>query len=169
MRRAETWLKPSVNLFCEFEDFGGHEEILNLCDVILDLWCGVREEKRRDFFLIWFLKSLYFKLNLYELSFCWGGGHLKAEGCIFFLKKLFVVLIEHRMWLVQLPQVCLCSDLCLQGGVPPQPRAAHSCAVLGNKGYIFGGRVLVSVFNGNDIFMGDVYKKLVLWSIWTFK
>lgn len=69
------------------------------------------------------------------------------------------------MWLVQLPQVCLCSDLCLQGGVPPQPRAAHSCAVLGNKGYIFGGRVLVSVFNGNDIFMGDVYKKLVLWSI----
>lgn len=64
------------------------------------------------------------------------------------------------MWLVQLPQVCLCSDLCLQGGVPPQPRAAHSCAVLGNKGYIFGGRVLVSVLNGNDIFMCDVYKNL---------
>lgn len=32
-----------------------------------------------------------------------------------------------------------------QGGDPPQPRAAHTCAVLGNKGYIFGGRVLVSV------------------------
>lgn len=30
-----------------------------------------------------------------------------------------------------------------QGGDPPQPRAAHTCAVLGNKGYIFGGRVLV--------------------------
>uniref|UniRef100_A0A0D9RRU8 Kelch domain containing 1 n=1 Tax=Chlorocebus sabaeus TaxID=60711 RepID=A0A0D9RRU8_CHLSB len=37
----------------------------------------------------------------------------------------------------------------IKGGVPPQPRAAHTCAVLGNKGYIFGGRVLVSVFNGN--------------------
>ncbi|EGW09267.1 Kelch domain-containing protein 1 [Cricetulus griseus] len=48
----------------------------------------------------------------------------------------------------------------IKGGVPPQPRAAHSCAVLGNKGYIFGGRVLVSVFNGNDIFMCDVYKDL---------
>ncbi|XP_008169850.1 kelch domain-containing protein 1 isoform X4 [Malaclemys terrapin pileata] len=30
----------------------------------------------------------------------------------------------------------------IRGGVPPQPRAAHTCAVLGNKGYIFGGRVL---------------------------
>ncbi|XP_060644455.2 kelch domain-containing protein 1 isoform X1 [Anolis sagrei] len=30
----------------------------------------------------------------------------------------------------------------IKHGVPPQPRAAHSCAVLGNKGYVFGGRVL---------------------------
>ncbi|XP_039390932.1 kelch domain-containing protein 1 isoform X2 [Mauremys reevesii] len=30
----------------------------------------------------------------------------------------------------------------IRGGVPPQPRAAHTCALLGNKGYIFGGRVL---------------------------
>lgn len=53
------------------------------------------------------------------------------------------------------------SHLCLQGGVPPQPRAAHTCAVLGNKGYIFGGRVLVSVLNGNGIFTCDSsYKKL---------
>ncbi|XP_074986126.1 kelch domain-containing protein 1 isoform X2 [Caretta caretta] len=34
------------------------------------------------------------------------------------------------------------------GGVPPQPRAAHTCAVLGNKGYIFGGRVLAGTGNG---------------------
>ncbi|XP_032624646.1 kelch domain-containing protein 1 isoform X2 [Chelonoidis abingdonii] len=33
------------------------------------------------------------------------------------------------------------------GGVPPQPRAAHTCAVLGNKGYIFGGRVLQTRMN----------------------
>ncbi|XP_043930218.1 kelch domain-containing protein 1 isoform X2 [Protopterus annectens] len=26
-------------------------------------------------------------------------------------------------------------------GVPPQPRAAHACAVVGNKGFVFGGRV----------------------------
>ena len=53
------------------------------------------------------------------------------------------------------------SDLCLQGGIPPQPRAAHTCAVLGNKGYIFGGRVLVSVFYGNGLFLFDVsYKNL---------
>ncbi|KAF2976093.1 hypothetical protein EK904_005979 [Melospiza melodia maxima] len=31
----------------------------------------------------------------------------------------------------------------IRGGDPPQPRAAHTCAVLGNKGYIFGGRVLL--------------------------
>ncbi|XP_043842735.1 kelch domain-containing protein 1 isoform X4 [Dromiciops gliroides] len=30
----------------------------------------------------------------------------------------------------------------IKNGIPPQPRAAHTCAVLGNKGYIFGGRVL---------------------------
>lgn len=45
----------------------------------------------------------------------------------------------------QVSSFALFSDLCLQGGVPPQPRAAHTCAVLGNKGYIFGGRVLVSI------------------------
>ncbi|MEE6492355.1 hypothetical protein FKM82_016557 [Ascaphus truei] len=31
--------------------------------------------------------------------------------------------------------------------VPPQARAAHSCAVLGNKGYVFGGRVLQTRMN----------------------
>ncbi|XP_077319662.1 kelch domain-containing protein 1 isoform X3 [Lithobates pipiens] len=30
---------------------------------------------------------------------------------------------------------------------PPQPRAAHSCAILGNKGYVFGGRVLQTRMN----------------------
>ncbi|XP_011375266.1 kelch domain-containing protein 1 [Pteropus vampyrus] len=35
----------------------------------------------------------------------------------------------------------------IKGGVPPQPRAAHTCAVLGNKGYIFGGRVLQTRMN----------------------
>ncbi|XP_059579413.1 kelch domain-containing protein 1 isoform X1 [Alligator mississippiensis] len=35
----------------------------------------------------------------------------------------------------------------IRGGEPPQPRAAHTCAVLGNKGYIFGGRVLQSRMN----------------------
>ncbi|XP_009209748.1 kelch domain-containing protein 1 isoform X1 [Papio anubis] len=35
----------------------------------------------------------------------------------------------------------------IKGGVPPQPRAAHMCAVLGNKGYIFGGRVLQTRMN----------------------
>ncbi|KAM9294303.1 kelch domain-containing protein 1 [Gastrophryne carolinensis] len=30
---------------------------------------------------------------------------------------------------------------------PPQPRAAHSCALLGNKGYVFGGRVLETRVN----------------------
>ncbi|XP_074921840.1 kelch domain-containing protein 1 isoform X3 [Chelonoidis abingdonii] len=35
----------------------------------------------------------------------------------------------------------------IRGGVPPQPRAAHTCAVLGNKGYIFGGRVLQTRMN----------------------
>ncbi|XP_014167321.2 kelch domain-containing protein 1 isoform X1 [Geospiza fortis] len=33
----------------------------------------------------------------------------------------------------------------IRGGDPPQPRAAHTCAVLGNKGYIFGGRVLFTI------------------------
>ncbi|XP_038612075.1 kelch domain-containing protein 1 isoform X3 [Tachyglossus aculeatus] len=32
-------------------------------------------------------------------------------------------------------------------GVPPQPRAAHTCAVLGNRGYMFGGRVLQTRMN----------------------
>ncbi|XP_026526655.1 kelch domain-containing protein 1 [Notechis scutatus] len=31
----------------------------------------------------------------------------------------------------------------IKRGIAPQPRAAHSCAVIGNKGYVFGGRVLV--------------------------
>nr|XP_033808864.1 kelch domain-containing protein 1 isoform X4 [Geotrypetes seraphini] len=31
--------------------------------------------------------------------------------------------------------------------VAPQPRAAHTCAVLGNKGYVFGGRVLQTRMN----------------------
>ncbi|XP_069493501.1 kelch domain-containing protein 1 isoform X1 [Ambystoma mexicanum] len=31
--------------------------------------------------------------------------------------------------------------------VPPQPRAAHTCAVLGNKGFVFGGRVLQTRMN----------------------
>ncbi|XP_053331343.1 kelch domain-containing protein 1 [Spea bombifrons] len=31
--------------------------------------------------------------------------------------------------------------------VPPQARAAHSCAVLGNNGYVFGGRVLETRMN----------------------
>ncbi|XP_019373881.1 PREDICTED: kelch domain-containing protein 1 isoform X3 [Gavialis gangeticus] len=35
----------------------------------------------------------------------------------------------------------------IRGGEPPQPRAAHTCAVLGNKGYVFGGRVLQSRMN----------------------
>ncbi|XP_036772985.1 kelch domain-containing protein 1 isoform X3 [Manis pentadactyla] len=35
----------------------------------------------------------------------------------------------------------------IKGGIPPQPRAAHTCAVLGNKGYIFGGRVLQTRMN----------------------
>ncbi|XP_023782895.1 kelch domain-containing protein 1 [Cyanistes caeruleus] len=35
----------------------------------------------------------------------------------------------------------------IRGGDPPQPRAAHTCAVLGNKGYIFGGRVLQTRMN----------------------
>ncbi|XP_044621529.1 kelch domain-containing protein 1 isoform X3 [Equus asinus] len=35
----------------------------------------------------------------------------------------------------------------IQGGAPPQPRAAHTCAVLGNKGYVFGGRVLQTRMN----------------------
>ncbi|XP_058396610.1 kelch domain-containing protein 1 isoform X4 [Diceros bicornis minor] len=35
----------------------------------------------------------------------------------------------------------------IKGGVPPQPRAAHTCAVLGNKGYVFGGRVLQTRMN----------------------
>ncbi|XP_074852267.1 kelch domain-containing protein 1 isoform X5 [Carettochelys insculpta] len=35
----------------------------------------------------------------------------------------------------------------IRGGVPPQPRAAHTCAVLGNKGYVFGGRVLQTRMN----------------------
>lgn len=56
-------------------------------------------------------------------------------------------------------QVFVLFSLCLQGGVPPQPRAAHTCAVLGNKGYIFGGRVLVSIFNGNNLFTCDVAYK----------
>ncbi|XP_041428976.1 kelch domain-containing protein 1 isoform X2 [Xenopus laevis] len=30
---------------------------------------------------------------------------------------------------------------------PPQARAAHSCALLGNKGYVFGGRVLQTRMN----------------------
>lgn len=52
-----------MKLFCEFEDFGGHEEILSLCDVILDLWCGVREEKRRDFL------NLIFKIFIFQAKF----------------------------------------------------------------------------------------------------
>ncbi|XP_060125522.1 kelch domain-containing protein 1 isoform X1 [Zootoca vivipara] len=35
----------------------------------------------------------------------------------------------------------------IKNGVPPQPRAAHSCTVLGNKGYVFGGRVLQKRMN----------------------
>ncbi|KAL8179323.1 UNVERIFIED_CONTAM: kelch domain-containing protein 1 [Gekko kuhli] len=35
----------------------------------------------------------------------------------------------------------------IKHGDPPQPRAAHSCAVLGNKGCIFGGRVLQTRMN----------------------
>ncbi|KAG8449174.1 hypothetical protein GDO86_016012, partial [Hymenochirus boettgeri] len=31
--------------------------------------------------------------------------------------------------------------------IPPQPRAAHSCALLGNRGYVFGGRVLQTRVN----------------------
>uniref|UniRef100_UPI00398F2B85 kelch domain-containing protein 1 isoform X2 n=2 Tax=Pristiophorus japonicus TaxID=55135 RepID=UPI00398F2B85 len=32
-------------------------------------------------------------------------------------------------------------------GVPPRPRAAHACATLGNKGYLFGGRILETRIN----------------------
>ncbi|XP_007886546.2 kelch domain-containing protein 1 isoform X1 [Callorhinchus milii] len=32
-------------------------------------------------------------------------------------------------------------------GMPPRPRAAHACAVLGNKGYLFGGRILETRIN----------------------
>nr|XP_014343296.1 PREDICTED: kelch domain-containing protein 1 isoform X1 [Latimeria chalumnae] len=39
-------------------------------------------------------------------------------------------------------------------GVPPQPRAAHTCAVMGNKGYVFGGRVLQS--RKNDLHYLDL-------------
>ncbi|KFQ10315.1 Kelch domain-containing protein 1, partial [Haliaeetus albicilla] len=39
------------------------------------------------------------------------------------------------------------SQPAIRGGDPPQPRAAHTCAVLGNKGYIFGGRVLQTRMN----------------------
>ncbi|XP_044292378.1 kelch domain-containing protein 1 isoform X3 [Varanus komodoensis] len=35
----------------------------------------------------------------------------------------------------------------IKQGVPPQPRAAHACAVLGNKGFVFGGRVLQTRMN----------------------
>uniref|UniRef100_A0ABM5FC92 Kelch domain-containing protein 1 isoform X2 n=1 Tax=Pogona vitticeps TaxID=103695 RepID=A0ABM5FC92_9SAUR len=35
----------------------------------------------------------------------------------------------------------------IKHGLPPQPRAAHSCAVLGNRGYVFGGRVLQTRMN----------------------
>uniref|UniRef100_A0A8C5NV18 Kelch domain containing 1 n=1 Tax=Jaculus jaculus TaxID=51337 RepID=A0A8C5NV18_JACJA len=46
------------------------------------------------------------------------------------------------------------------GGVPPQPRAAHSCAVLGNKGYVFGGRVLQTRMNDLHILNLDTW----IWS-----
>ncbi|KFU84589.1 Kelch domain-containing protein 1, partial [Chaetura pelagica] len=39
------------------------------------------------------------------------------------------------------------SQPAIRGGDPPQPRAAHTCAVLGNKGYVFGGRVLQTRMN----------------------
>lgn len=87
MRRAEAWLKPSVNLFCGFEDFGGHEEILSLCGVILDLRCGVREEKRRDFF-----KNLIFKIFIFQAKFIWtfillGWWAFKGRGLHFLLEE----------------------------------------------------------------------------------
>ncbi|KAH0620206.1 hypothetical protein JD844_020251 [Phrynosoma platyrhinos] len=49
-------------------------------------------------------------------------------------------------------------------GDPPQPRAAHSCAVLGNKGYVFGGRVLVS--NKDERFTFSKFRYLgVVWKV----
>ncbi|XP_069772485.1 kelch domain-containing protein 1 isoform X2 [Narcine bancroftii] len=32
-------------------------------------------------------------------------------------------------------------------GISPRPRAAHACATLGNKGYLFGGRILETRIN----------------------
>ncbi|XP_043553308.1 kelch domain-containing protein 1 isoform X7 [Chiloscyllium plagiosum] len=32
-------------------------------------------------------------------------------------------------------------------GMPPRPRAAHACATLGNKGFLFGGRILETRIN----------------------
>lgn len=37
--------------------------------------------------------------------------------------------------------------LCVQGRAPA-PRAAHASATLGRRGYICGGRVMVSIIHG---------------------
>lgn len=42
---------------------------------------------------------------------------------------------------------CYSGRLCVQGRAPA-PRAAHASATLGHRGYICGGRVMVSVIYG---------------------
>lgn len=53
------------------------------------------------------------------------------------------------------------SQPAIRGGDPPQPRAAHTCAVLGNKGYIFGGRVLGKGSTRNQKGPGSVMRLLL--------
>lgn len=39
-------------------------------------------------------------------------------------------------------------------GTTPSPRAAHACATVGNRGYVFGGRYMVSELKGTWLEIG---------------
>ncbi|OXB64052.1 hypothetical protein ASZ78_001672 [Callipepla squamata] len=124
------------------------------------------------YFLCWHFRLIYFggygcrKHN--ELSDCFDvhdafwiisrKDRFSGDGTM-----MFMFLIQtHKLglnpqldpWLT-VADVLINTHWSFQGGDPPQPRAAHTCAVLGNKGYIFGGRVLftiIQIFPGKRLF-----------------
>ncbi|XP_044292377.1 kelch domain-containing protein 1 isoform X2 [Varanus komodoensis] len=77
--------------------------------------------------------------KLYLFGGCDDKGYSNGEGQVFWGWHNDVHVFDTTLQAWYQPTI--------KQGVPPQPRAAHACAVLGNKGFVFGGRVLQTRMN----------------------
>ncbi|KAL7992819.1 hypothetical protein Chor_017075 [Crotalus horridus] len=158
------------------EEFGVAEERSGHCAVVdgncLYVWGGYVSIEENEVYLpndeLWIyeidngLWLIYFggygcrKQN--ELSDCFDVHDAFWEGQIFWGWHNDVHVFDTSTQTWYQPKI--------KRGIAPQPRAAHSCAVIGNTGYVFGGRVLVMVgfmmlqqMNGNNL---HIYHRLDL-------